>query len=105
MVKRKFISVRLLKPGMVIDQSIVDGTRRVLIHRKTALDDYMINSLQQMRIGGVYIREGEESEEELTYNITPEVMEKIEREKVPDRAKLELNESVKKRVATGVQFL
>ena len=105
MVKRKFISVRLLKPGMVIDQSIVDGTRRVLIRRKTALDDYMINSLQQMRIGGVYIREGEESEEELTYNITPEVMEKIEKEKVPDRAKLELNESVKKRVATGVQFL
>lgn len=99
MIKRKFISVRLLTPGMVIDQSIIDGTGRVLIHRKTALDDYMIYSLRKMSIGGVYIREGEESDEEITYNISPEVMEKIEKVKVPDRAKIELHESVKKRVA------
>ena len=105
MIKRKFISVRLLTPGMVIDQSIIDGTGRVLIHRKTALDDYMINSLRKMNIGGVYIREGEESAEEITYNISPEVMEKIEKVKVPDRAKIELHESVKKRVAEGIQFL
>ena len=105
MIKRKFISVRLLTPGMVIDQSIIDGTGRVLIHRKTALDDYMIYSLRKMSIGGVYIREGEESDEEITYNISPEVMEKIEKVKVPDRAKIELHESVKKRVAEGIQFL
>ena len=89
----------------VIDQSIIDGTGRVLIHRKTALDDYMIYSLRKMSIGGVYIREGEESDEEITYNISPEVMEKIEKVKVPDRAKIELHESVKKRVAEGIQFL
>lgn len=58
-----------------------------------------------MSIGGVYIREGEESDEEITYNISPEVMEKIEKVKVPDRAKIELHESVKKRVAEGIQFL
>ena len=105
MIKRKYISVRLLTSGMVIDQSIIDGTGRVLIHRKTTLDDYMINSLRKMNIGGVYIREGEESAEEITYNISPEVMEKIEKVKVPDRAKIELHESVKKRVAEGIQFL
>lgn len=105
MIKRRFISVRVLTPGMVIDQSIIDGTGRILINRKTALDEFMISSLQKLGIGGIYIREGEESEEEITYNISPEVMEKIEKVKVPDVAKVELQESVKKQVAEGIQFL
>lgn len=105
MIKRRFISVRVLTPGMVIDQSIIDGTGRILINRKTTLDEFMINSLQKLGIGGIYIREGEESEEEITYNISPEVMEKIEKVKVPDVAKVELQESVKKQVAEGIQFL
>lgn len=105
MIRRKFISVRVLTPGMVIDQSIIDGTGRILINRKTALDEFMIASLKRMGIGGVYIREGSESEEEITYNISPEVMEQIEKVKVPDVAKIELRESVKKQVAEGIQFL
>lgn len=105
MVRRKCISTRILQPGMVIDQSIIDRTGRILINRKTKLDSYMIAALQKMQIGSIYIREGEESEEELTYNITPEIMEKIEQVKVPDVAKVQLNESVKKRVSEGVQFL
>lgn len=105
MVRRKFMSTRLLAPGMVIDQSIIDGTGRVLINRKTVLDDYLIFSLKKLGIGGVYIREGEESEEELSYQISPEVMEKIEKIKVPDVAKIQLKEEIKKQVAEGVQTL
>lgn len=105
MVRRKCFSTRLLQPGMVIDQSIIDRTGRILINRKTTLDEYMIAALQKMGIGSIYIREGQESEEELTYNITPEILEKIEQVKVPDVAKVQLTESVKKRVSKGVQFL
>ncbi len=105
MIRRRCISTRILEPGMIIDQSIIDHTGRILINRKTRLNEYMIAALQKMGIGSIYIREGEESEEELTYNISPEIMEKIEQVKVPDVAKVQLKESVKKRVSEGVQFL
>lgn len=105
MVRRKFISTRILKPGMVIDQSIIDSTGRVLLGRKTPLDEYYINALQKLGIGGVYIREGEEEEIEDNIEISPEVVEKIEKIKVADKAKLKLSESVKARVSEGIQYL
>lgn len=105
MVRRKFISTRLLEPGMIIDQSIIDSTNRVLVHRKVPLDEYMIASLRKLGIGGVYIREGEEDEIEGDIETPPEVVEKIEKIKVADRAKVRLSESVKKRVSEGVRYL
>ncbi len=105
MIRRKFISTRILKPGMVIDQSIVDRTGRVLLERKTPLDNYYINALQKLGIGGIYIREGEEEEIEDGIEASPEVIDKIEKMKVPDKAKLKLSESVKARVSEGIQFL
>ena len=60
MVRRYFVPTRLLQEGMKIDQSIVDGTNRVLIARSTVLDDFMIKGLRKLGISGVYIREGEE---------------------------------------------
>lgn len=105
MVRRKYISTRILKPGMVIDQSIIDGTGRILLGRKTPLDEYYINALQRLGIGGVYIREGEEEEIEDGIETSPEVVEKIEKMKVPDKAKLKLSESVKARVSEGIQYL
>ncbi|MCM1180151.1 MAG: HD-GYP domain-containing protein [Clostridium sp.] len=105
MVRRKFISTRILKPGMVIDQSIIDSTGRVLLGRKTPLDEYYINALQKLGIGGVYIREGEEEEIEENIEISPEVVEKIEKMRVADKAKLKLSESVKARVSEGIQYL
>ena len=68
MVKRKFISTRAIKPGMVIDQSIIDRSGRILIARKTGLDDFLIEALQKMKITGIYIREGEEDPEMEGYN-------------------------------------
>ena len=89
---------------MVIDQSLVDQSRRVLIARKTTLDEFMINELRKMRVNGVYIREGEE-EPEVDIEIAPEVVAVIQKLEKDDKKKVQLSESVKKRVATGVQFL
>lgn len=106
MVKRKFISTRAIKPGMVIDQSIIDRSGRILIARKTGLDDFLIEALQKMKITGIYIREGEEDPEmEGDIEISSEVRVAIEKLTVADRSKVKLSESVKKRVSQGIKFL
>lgn len=108
MVRRYFVATRLLQSGMKIDQSLVDGTKRVLIARGAILDDYMIEGLRKLGISGVYIREGEE-EEELSSSeeepIAPATLETIEKLKVPDRSKVKLTESVKARVSEGISYL
>ena len=50
MVRRRFISTRALKQDMVIDQAIIDRSGRVLIARKTVLDDFLIEALQKMNV-------------------------------------------------------
>jgi putative nucleotidyltransferase with HDIG domain len=90
---------------MVIDQSIIDSTGRALVNRKTVLDDYIIDSLKKLGIGGIYIREGEEDISEDNIEASPEVIEKIEKIKVADKAKINLSESVKARVSEGIQYL
>lgn len=106
MVRRKFVSTRALKQGMMIDQAIVDRTGRILIARKTILDDFLIDALLKMKITGIYIREGEESPEiPSNIEIAPEIQMTIEKLKVPDRSKVTLSESVKKRVTEGIRYL
>ena len=105
MIRRKYISTRLLESGMVIDQSIVDGTGRVLVARKTPLDDYIIDGLRKLKITGVYIREGEEEPEDPNIEASPETLQTIEKLRKADRTKLQLSESVRARVATGMQFM
>lgn len=105
MIKRKFISTRLLKNGMKIDQSIVDGTGRALIAKGAFLDDFQIEYLHEKGIGGVYIQEGELDPEELEINISEHTKAVIEKNRVQDRAKVTLTESVRKRVGEGVQYL
>ena len=103
MIKRTFIRTRQLKAGAVIDQAIVDRTGRILIARGTTLDDYLIEALLKMGIPGIYTREGEEDPED--ENVPLETLETIEKLKVPDRAKVQLSESVKARVSEGIQYL
>lgn len=110
MVRRRFIATRLLESGMKIDQSIIDGTGRVLIARGAFLDDYLIQALRKLGISGVYIREGqEEVDKNLIMGedepVAPATLEKIEKLKVADRTKVQLSESVRARVAEGVSFL
>lgn len=106
MIRRKFISTRAIKQGMVIDQAIIDRSGRILIARKTVLDDFLIEALQKMKITGIYIREGEEEpEEDGNIEVTPEIQVAIEKLTVADRSKVNLSESVKKRVSEGIKFL
>lgn len=105
MIRRRYVSVRLLKAGMVIDQSIIDKTGRVLVARKSVLDDYVIQGLSKLNIPGVYIREGDEEEEAFIKTASPEAIVKIEKLSKADPAKISLSESVKERVNEGVQYM
>lgn len=105
MVRKKYVSTRALQSGMIIDQAILDRTGRILIARKTSLDEFLIDSLRKMGITGIYIREGEEEPEDEDNTASPAAMATIEKVKVADRAKVTLSESVKSRVSQGVQYL
>ncbi len=107
MVRRYFVATRRLQSGMKIDQSIIDGTSRVLIARGAVLDDFLINGLRKLGISGVYIREGEEEVMESSADepVAPATLEKIEKLKVEDRVSVSISESVRARVAEGVSYL
>ena len=110
MIKRRYISVRLLKTGMILDQAIIDKLGRTLIARGVALEEYQIEALQSMGVTGVYILEGkEEPRKENGKSKEPEIPKKvqktIEKIKVEDKAKVRLSESVKKRVSEGMRYL
>ena len=107
MVRRFFVPTRLLQSGMKIDQSIIDGTNRVLIARGALLDDFMIQGLLKLGISGVYVREGEEEivESSADEPVAPATLETIEKLKVSDRTSVSISESVRARVAEGVTYL
>ncbi|MCR4907637.1 MAG: HD-GYP domain-containing protein [Lachnospiraceae bacterium] len=90
---------------MVIDQAIVDRTGRALIEKGAFLDDFHIEYLQSKGIGGVYVREGEADPEELELSIPQFTRDLIEKSRVEDRARVQLNEDVKARVGEGIQYL
>ncbi len=107
-IKRYFVRTRSLETGMKIDQSIKDRMDRVLIARGTILDEYLIQSLLKLRIGGVYICEGEEDEPvpvEEEKPMSPMARNNIAKLRTADPAKVTLSESVKKRVSEGIQYL
>lgn len=105
-VKRRSMKTRQLQAGMKIDQAIVDASGRALIERGTLLDDFQIQGLLNRGIMEIYIREGEEDpEEEVPIVIPKAVQNTIEKVRVEDRARVNLSESVKKRVSEGIQFL
>lgn len=103
MKRRRFVRVSSLKEGMCIDQAIIDRMGRKLIVRGTELNDYLIEGLQKLNITGVYISEGEDEPEET--KACAKAKENIKKYSVPDRAKVQLSESVKKRVSEGIQYL
>ena len=105
MFKRYFVRIKSLKEGMRIDQSVIDQTGRTLIARGTNLDTYLIEALQRLGITGVYCSEGEEELLPTDSVVSTETLRTIERLKVPDRPKVNLSDSVKERVAEGMQYL
>ena len=112
MAKRQFISTRILKEGMIIDQPITDVTGRVMIKRGVYLDAFQISYLQERGINGVYItdtlvseEEKKKPQEEKKIVIPDHTKKVIARERVEDPQKVALSANVKERVGEGIQYL
>ena len=105
-IRRKAVKTRQLQSGMIIDQQVTDKYGRALIEKGALLDDFQIEGLMRYGVMEIYIREGEEDPEEEEEIVIPQAVQNIiAKERTADRARVQLNESVKKRVAEGVQFL
>ncbi len=106
-MKRQYVPIRNLKPGMRIDQAIVDRMDRVLVARGAILDEYVIQGIQKLKIPGIYIGDGQDetAPSKPEPPLTPLVRHNIEKARVDDPVKVQLSESVKKRVSEGVQYL
>ena len=105
MIKRKNIPTRLLKPGMIIDQTIVDRVGRNLVVKGAELDEYIIDSMLKMGIMSAYIFEGYVPDPDESLITSPKAAKEIERLTTADRSKVQLSESVKKRVSEGIQYI
>ena len=105
MVKRKYMRTRQLKPGMIIDQSVEDRMGRNLVVRGSALDDYIIESLLKLGVMSVYIQDGEYDPDDPDKILSPTAKRNVERLREDDRAKVTLSDSVRKRVAEGIQYI
>lgn len=91
---------------MVIDQSVIDKKGRALIVKGATLDDFQIDGLLRLGVSGIYTRDGEEEEEDLSAIQIPDSVKRVvEKERVEDRAKIKISEDVKKRVGEGIQYL
>lgn len=106
MSRRQYTRTRQLKPGMVIDQSVIDKKGRALIVKGATLDDFQIDGLLRLGVSGIYTRDGEAEEEDLSAIQIPDSVKRVvEKERVEDRAKIKISEDVKKRVGEGIQYL
>ena len=61
--------LRIVQPGMMIDQAIIDRAGRVLIVRRTPLEDFHIDALKKMGVTGIYTCEGTEDVKPGAYSI------------------------------------
>ncbi len=111
MATRRYVRMNMLEAGMISDQAITDRLDRVLVHRGAKLDTYVIEGLSKHGIPGLYIRIGEDTPEEedpmkkIEESITPVVKNKIAKAREDDPAKVQLTETVRKRISTGMQYL
>lgn len=105
MIRRKYMRTRQLKPGMKMDQSVVDRLGRNLVARGAILDEYVIDSLLKLGIMNVYIQEGEMSPEEEHVVISPAAQANIEKLYTEDRSKVSLSNSVRERISHGIQSI
>ena len=94
---------------IVLDQAIIDRAGRVLIARRTRLEDFHIDALKKMGVTGIYTCEGTEdvkpAEADQTQQLPEPLQKKYDQVKVKDPAKVQISESVRSRVAQGVQYL
>ena len=92
MIKRKYVPLRIAQPGMMIDQAIIDRAGRVLIARRTRLEDFHIDALKKMGVTGIYTCEGTEdvkpAEADQTQQLPEPLQKKYDQVKVKDPAKV-----------------
>lgn len=105
MIKRKYMRTRQLKPGMKIDQSVVDRLGRNLVARGAVLDEYIIDSMLKLGVMSVYIQDGEYDPEEEASVLSPAAQKNVEKFRAEDRSKVTLSDSVRKRVSEGIQYI
>ncbi len=105
MIRRKYMRTRQLKPGMKMDQSVVDRLGRNLVARGAILDEYVIDSLLKLGIMNVYIQEGEMSPDEENIAISAAAQANIEKLYTEDRSKVSLSNSVRERISHGIQSI
>ena len=105
MIRRKYMRTRQLKPGMKMDQSVVDRLGRNLVTRGAVLDEYVIESLLKLGVMNVYIQEGEDDPEEEKVNISLAAQANIEKLYTEDRSKVALSNDVRKRISYGIQSI
>ena len=103
MIRRKYMRTRQLRPGMKLDQSIVDRLGRNLVTRGAVIDEYIIESLINLGVMNVYIQEGEVEEEEVV--ISKAAQNQIDKLYTADRSKLSLSKSVRERISHGIQSI
>ena len=88
---------------MKVGETVRDKRGRLLIADGVILDDFMIQTLPKLGISGIYVQGREEKDEEAL--IPKQIQETIEKNRVADRAKVQLTESVKKRISEGIQYI
>lgn len=89
---------------MRVGEMVYDRRGRMLIADGVVLDDFMIQALPKLGISGVYIN-GQEDNEDGELVIPKPIQETIEKNRVDDCAKVQLTESVKKRIVEGIQYI
>lgn len=105
LIRRKYMRTRQLKPGMKIDQSVVDRMGRNLVARGAVLDEYVIDAMIKMGVMSVYIQDGEAEPEEEKLPVSPAAEKNIAHLRTEDRSSVTLSNSIRKRVAEGIQYI
>ena len=104
-IRRKLIKTRSATPGMKIDQAIIDRLGRVLVARGSVINEYVIDSLLKLGVMNIYVQDGEAEPDDDKIVISKAAEKQIEKLYTEDRSKLQLSDSVRKRVAEGIQFI
>lgn len=105
MIRRKYMRTRQLKPGMKIDQVVVDRMGRNLVERGSILDEYVIDSLIRLGVMAVYIQDGEYDPDDPDKVLSAAARRNVDRLRTDDRSKVTLSDSVRKRVSEGIQYI
>lgn len=88
---------------MRVDHPVTDRLGHVLIARGAVLNEYIIEAMRRIGIMNIYIQE--ETDDNESESVSPAAQKHIEQLRTDDCAKFCLSESVRERVAEGIQYM